>query len=555
MQPKPSRLMDHREFPVLYVDDEPDNLRVFELTFRRQFTILTAESPEEGLRLLHENPVAVILSDYRMPGMTGVEFLSRAREIDERCIRMLVTAYGDVQILGDAINDGRIYNYIAKPWEPEDMRQRVRRAIEVYAIERERRALLDEMVLINRLSQAMHRELDLERLVKLVLDAVHGQLHYDGVALGALDAEGERVTWMGMRPEDDVASRLAKIELDRNKAPNFFEALLAGQVQTLKIDDMNELDGPICDWMTEVSADEILVMPLLGKENVLGFLAVDQRSGSERFGADDRTLLDGMTTQIVIALENARVVAALRDTREHVKRADRLGTLGTLAAGLAHEINNPLVSIHTFLSLAPEKRDQPDTEFWGQYYDLARSELERIRGLVSTMSQLAAGGTDDMPEPAPVDLTALCSRVVKLMQPEAREWGAELSLQEYPHMFPVLGVQDHIQQVLLNLVCNALHAAKGGGHVCVELSVDPDHPSQLMCINIIDDGPGIPVEHLEQIFDPFFTTKAPDEGTGLGLMVSHQIVADHGGAIEVRSEPGKGSSFKVKLPVRGNRRS
>ena len=145
MQPRPVHLLDHREFPVLYVDDEPDNLRIFELTFRRQFSIITASSPEEGLRLLHENPIAVILSDYRMPGMNGVEFLSKAREIDDRCVRMLVTAYGDVQILGDAINDGRIYSYIPKPWEPEDMQMRLRRAIEVYAIDRERSALLDEL--------------------------------------------------------------------------------------------------------------------------------------------------------------------------------------------------------------------------------------------------------------------------------------------------------------------------------------------------------------------------------------------------------------------------
>ncbi len=79
MQPKPVRLMDHREFPILYVDDEPDNLRIFELTFRRQFTILSAQSPEEALRLLQGNPVAVILSDYRMPGMNGVEFLAAAQ--------------------------------------------------------------------------------------------------------------------------------------------------------------------------------------------------------------------------------------------------------------------------------------------------------------------------------------------------------------------------------------------------------------------------------------------------------------------------------------------
>ena len=130
MQPRPRQILDHREFPVLYVDDEPENLRVFELTFRREFSILTASSAEEGLRILNENPVAVVLSDQRMPGVSGVEFLSRVRSLDASAIRILVTAYGDAEILGEAINDGSIYRYVPKPWEPEDMRVTLRRAIE-----------------------------------------------------------------------------------------------------------------------------------------------------------------------------------------------------------------------------------------------------------------------------------------------------------------------------------------------------------------------------------------------------------------------------------------
>ena len=106
MQQQSKPVLDHREFPVLYVDDEPENLRVFELAFRRQFSILTAQSAEEGLRLLNENPVAVVLSDQRMPEVSGVEFLSRVRSLDPTTIRILVTAYGDAEILGEAINDG-----------------------------------------------------------------------------------------------------------------------------------------------------------------------------------------------------------------------------------------------------------------------------------------------------------------------------------------------------------------------------------------------------------------------------------------------------------------
>ena len=178
MRPRPVQLLDQRAFPILYVDDEPDNLRVFELTFQRDFSVLTATSADEGMEILNANPVAVVLSDQRMPGVTGVEFLSRVRDLDPDTLRILVTAYGDAEILGDAINDGSIYRYIPKPWEPEDMRITLRRAIEVYALERERTALLQELSTINRLSRNLHQETEMGCLVDLLLNSIHKDLGF-----------------------------------------------------------------------------------------------------------------------------------------------------------------------------------------------------------------------------------------------------------------------------------------------------------------------------------------------------------------------------------------
>jgi len=545
--------MEHREFPVLYVDDEPDNLRIFELTFRREFSVLTAASAEEGLRVLNENPVAVVLSDQRMPGVTGVEFLSRVRDLDPSTIRVLVTAYGDAAILGEAINDGSIYRYIPKPWEPNDMRLTLRRAIEMYALERERGALLDELTQLNRLSRSLHREIDFDRLVEVLMHAMTGELGFDGAALMLLDPTGERFEWAGLSPDEGgVATRLREISIGAQSAPDFFEMIVSGNPLALRVDDLGSLEPPVRSWVVEVSADEILVAPLIGKTGVIGALAIDNRAGGRRFGADDRTLLDGLGMQAVIAIENARLVKDLRASRAQVLRADRLGTLGTLAAGLAHEINNPLVSIHTFLSLAPEKRDDEDASFWGEYHDLACAELERIRGLVATMSRLARGGAEPgQVTRGTVALDEVAKEVVGLVSREVSASGVRLELDVGDGAPPVLGVREHIHQVLLNLVLNAVHATPGDGSVRLTVAPDPDAPEQRAQIIVSDTGCGISPEHLERIFDPFFTTKDPDQGSGLGLMISHQIVADHGGTIEVRSRQGEGATFTVKLPVSG----
>ncbi|MBW2275573.1 MAG: response regulator [Deltaproteobacteria bacterium] len=550
MRPRPMRIMDHREFPLLYVDDEPDNLRIFELTFKKEFSILTATSAEEGLRLLNENPVAVVLSDQRMPGMTGVEFLARVREVDPKTIRILVTAYGDAETLGVAINDGSIYRYIPKPWEPDDVRLTLRRAIESYALDRERDALISELSLLNQLSRALHRELDIDKLLALLLEAAHRELGFDGATLLFFEKAGRALRWGGMEPEGGVAKQVRGIELGPDSAPDFVEGLRAGEVQHLFMSQVDDVERPLREWLTEVSAEEILVVPLVGKQEVIGALAIDNRSGGRRFGADDRTLLDGLATQAVIAIENARLVEDLKHTRIQVQRADRLGTLGTLAAGLAHEINNPLVSIHTFLSLAPEKVDSHDEAFWGDYHSLATQELERIRGLVSTMSRLAHGGAETA-EPSAVVLEELARDALTLLQREVNAAAVDLTLECDPRTPAVLGLRPHLHQVLLNLLHNALHATPKGGSIRVVIGPDSTHPDEMACITVEDTGCGIDEENVERVFDPFFTTKDPDMGTGLGLMISHRIVEDHGGSIDVRSRKGEGSRFSVRLPVKG----
>ena len=180
MRPKPESLQDLREYPVLYVDDEPENLRIFELTFGREFAIHTALSGEEGLEIINTRPVALVLSDHRMPGMTGAEFLARAAELDPKTVRMMVTAYGDAATLQDAINNGSIYRFIPKPWEPDDVRTTMIRAIEAYAVDREREQLLKEMTILNRLSAILNQELELDRLLHLLTRTLRDELGFDG---------------------------------------------------------------------------------------------------------------------------------------------------------------------------------------------------------------------------------------------------------------------------------------------------------------------------------------------------------------------------------------
>ena len=549
MEPRPRSLLDYREYPVLYVDDEPENLRIFELGFRREFSIVTAISGEEGLQILNEQPIALVLSDHRMPGMTGVAFLSRVRELDPKTIRVLVTAYGDAETLSVAINDGSIYRYVPKPWDAEELRVTLKRSIEVYALDRERESLVRELTAVNQIAQSINQELDLEPLLDQLLHAITDQLGFDASALLFFDEGRENLRFDLLVPaEDPVSDTITSEAIRSSAAPAFMGRLLDGETQTLFVARATEYEAPIRRWVVAVAAEEILVVPLIGKRGVIGAIAVDNRRGSAAFDVSDRTLLEGLAVQAAIAIENARLVDDLRRSRQQVLRADRLGTLGTLAAGLAHEINNPLVSIHTFLSLVGSKRTEDDQEFWGDYYRLACREVDRIRGLVATMNRLSRSGVEQTARVA-CDPVALVREAATLLVAEAAAAEVEFEVTAETETPKVMAARDQVHQVLLNLLLNAIQASPPGGKIRLLVTSGGPGGRDGASIEVIDNGPGIAEDDLERIFDPFFTTKGPDLGSGLGLMICHRIVADHQGTIEVSSRPGEGATFRIQLPV------
>ncbi len=136
---------DYKSLPILLVDDEEENLLAFELNFRNQFTIYTATSGRRGLEILAEREIALVISDQRMPEMTGVEFLEQASRIRPEILRMVLTGYSDINALIDAVNMGRIYHYITKPWDPDELSLSIKRALDSYRLTVENKRLMEEL--------------------------------------------------------------------------------------------------------------------------------------------------------------------------------------------------------------------------------------------------------------------------------------------------------------------------------------------------------------------------------------------------------------------------
>ena len=279
-------------------------------------------------------------------------------------------------------------------------------------------------------------------------------------------------------------------------------------------------------------------VPLRIDQRGTGFFALGRNKDFRLFSGEDLQLLAAVAGAASVALENASLSRQLRHSEIVLERANRLSSIGMLAAGIAHEIRNPLVAVKTFLDLLPQRLD--DREFLTHFRDLSLGELRRVTDLIA---DLLALGKSKTAERRRIDLGPTLEPVVRLMESTARKREVEVAASFGDALPPVYADPDQLKQIILNLILNAVDSSAPGAHVT--LDVRPGLPDGVV-LEVRDEGGGIPPEQLETIFHPFFTTK--ETGTGLGLTLVHQMVVEHGGQITVESEVGRGSVFRVTLP-------
>lgn len=251
------------------------------------------------------------------------------------------------------------------------------------------------------------------------------------------------------------------------------------------------------------------------------------------------TLLESEEGAPLGAILLFRDVTELRHLKEEVARSQRLASLGSLAAGMAHEIRNPLSSIKGFATYFRERyRDIPEDR---DTADILIQEVDRLNRVITQLLEFARPLTLRQ---VPVDLAEAAERALQVISGEAREKGISLETRVPRDLPKVPADPDRLQQVFLNLYLNALAAMEPGGVLTTAASAAPDGTVR---VQVTDTGAGIPEEDLGRVFDPYYTTKP--SGTGLGLAIVHKIVEAHGGDIRLESEPGQGTTVSVRIPA------
>jgi two-component system NtrC family sensor kinase len=307
----------------------------------------------------------------------------------------------------------------------------------------------------------------------------------------------------------------------------------------------------------------LALVPDATVESVRGFLVSVLESGQVRYaeevmveGGDARTLRltgaplhspGGGPTHALVLVEDVTLQKRLE---RQMLLTERLTTAGTLVAGVAHELNNPLATIAGCAEALRERAQDPTLasldafKDFPSYLSLIEEEAYRCKEFTSSLLQFVR---EPGSRRAVTDVNGLVTKTLELLRHQPRFAASQLLTELAPDVREIVANEGQLRQVVLGLAANALEAMEGRGTLVVRTRLRA--PGEVE-IALIDQGPGIAEDVLPRIFDPFFTTKPPGQGTGLGLAIAQGIVADHGGRIEVTSQLGHGSTFRVLLPVR-----
>jgi two-component system probable response regulator PhcQ len=386
---------DYKKFAILYVDDEERSLTNFTRAFGGEFRVLTAANAQDGFKLFtqHADEIGLLMTDQRMPGEKGVWLLERARQFRPRVLRVLVTAYADMDAAIAAVNSGAIYKYVTKPWDPPQLELTLRQGLEFFMVQAERDQLLREKMSV---------------------------------------------------------------------------------------------------------------------------------------------------------LHNMMI-------------ADRMVSLGLLAAGLSHHIRNSLVAVKTFLDLAPVKMAEEkaslnglrNPDFWKDYHQNAQSQIEKINGLLKDL-WTASDNNRGLQFADEVSLKKTVGAALEFLREQFAARRIEIE-NKIPDSLPALRVDkpkfDRLFELLFR---DELANLPAGSRITLSAELLNGGRPEIE-IQISDNGPGLPQDALRAIFDPFAVRGNVQSEYGVNLMACFFIVHHHGGKIEAKSQPGRGTTFTLRLPLQPER--
>jgi|GEM_PF-1346106 len=494
---------------LLLVEDSPQHQQLIQDALMRstlmKMNITTAGSGEEGLELLEKNQYDVILLNYSLPHMNGLEFLWNMRKRELNIPTIMITGHGNEQVAVQAMKMG-ISDYVNKDGDYlNKLDMIIQRALERHELKRQQEELRQRTAYINvRLQQEKRK---LENIISAI-----------GAGLIIVD-RNYRITWSNRTMEEwfktdsDIKGMPCYVLFKRGSS-NCDKCMMRATFETGVIQRVRH---SLINHDGERKHYQLTTTPLMDVNgDIVQVLC----------------LVQDITQQVSMQLK--------------VIQTGKLAAIGELASGLAHQLNNPLVGVLNYVQLLQRRisKDDPNREL----LDTVERGALQCRDIVKNLLNFSRPHHFNFEL---LDLQVVIDNTLVLIENTLKVENIKIIRDPSQPLPPIEGNMTQIQQVFLNLMMNSRHAMPGGGEIRISADTvhDPDDHQDYVVVKFADSGHGIPKSIIDKIFDPFFTTKDKEYGTGLGLSIAHGIIKAHNGKIKVESEEGKGATFMIYFPI------
>jgi len=524
--------MTLQEARILVVDDEPNVLLTIRAILEEDgYVVDTAVDGEAALEAIRTCRYDLVLTDLKLPGVDGLGVLAEVRNSSPATVTIMMTGYASVDSAIEAVHLGA-YEYLLKPMEVAELKQAVRRSLE--------RKRLSEIDTLYRVSTAVTGSLDREMVAKEIEEAARQVLGITSAKIVSYRANGIVDPFVETTYVFGTPDVKAKLEAG--------SVLMAG-----------DEDSPLRGWAASQKIQDYAVVPGINQGKLTCVLVAHNNGEPYEFHASAIRFLQSLAGQCALVLANAVLFSQLQKKNAELEIANvKLRELDRLKSQFlsiaTHELRTPLTIIMGYNSMLAEglrERATPEEQELLQESVGACQRLIRLVNSMLDINQIESGKMTM--KVAETDLNAVVRNVVALFQPEAARKGIHLSLEVPAHMPRLLLDSDRMEQVVINLIGNAMKfTGEGGG---IHVSVRYAQRAETVQVSVQDTGVGIALADQAVIFDEFaqvgkHAANRHREGSGLGLAIAKRIVEAHSGQISLQSTPGEGSTFTFILPVR-----
>jgi signal transduction histidine kinase len=386
--------------------------------------------------------------------------------------------------------------------------------------------------------------LELEALLVKIAARAEDLVKADTISVGVLDSSEKMLKYLGV-----FGSRVKTLQdMDMPLESGGIYNWIASYGTPLLIQDAQSdfrLDSAL---MKSLGIKCVMTVPLWSSNTMMGLLTAVNKKGGASFDKHDLRLFTVFSNLAAAALQNASLYTdltekmnELRTAQEQLVHSTKMAAIGELAANIAHEVNNPLTSVLGYTTHLLKTLDLPESP--RKILGMMEQETLRVRKIIRNLLDFSRQKNSWM---RPADILQPLRETIAFVQGAAKS--SLVNIREEYNGSPVIVNMDpnEMKQVFINIINNALQAMPQGGYLRVRLNPVGEHEAM---IEFADTGVGISPENLQKIFEPFFSTKEDRDGTGLGLSISYRIIQHHGGRIDVESGPGKGTIFRIFLPL------